>query len=146
MISEGCRHSLSTTYPVTLNRWKILWPKGVGGFFSSGILWDILGKAGLRFSCGCRPLTGLVSSPSARPPLLSITPTELMARSHLRAARMKACRLLWEALFSDAAAPVSVQEGEGFAARCSPYSPRRHMLCTPPPQSESPQDSSSHSK
>lgn len=26
LISEGCRHSLSTTYPVTLNRWKILWP------------------------------------------------------------------------------------------------------------------------
>lgn len=34
LISEGCRHSLSTTYPVTLNRWKILWPKGVGGFSS----------------------------------------------------------------------------------------------------------------
>lgn len=34
MISEGCRHSLSSTYPVTLNRWKILWPKGMGGFSS----------------------------------------------------------------------------------------------------------------
>lgn len=42
LISEGCRHSPSTTYPVTLNRWKILWPKGVGGFSSLasfGIFW-----------------------------------------------------------------------------------------------------------
>lgn len=42
MISEGCRRSLSTTYPVTLNRWKILWPEGVGGFSSLasfGIFW-----------------------------------------------------------------------------------------------------------